>query len=258
MNAPLKLVPAGMVASASNMRRMSSLWGRSPATPWIARALAFRSPCEVVMVAFHPGGSFGADRGPVGDADGAQAVKVVMHPSMAGHYRDRVANLREALAREHCQSEAAEIMRTLIDRIVLTPLCRDGKETLSITCTATWRASSGLPRKQKGRSVGATLWWSAQNWLRGQDLDFVHFSWLRAWRPRDVNDRQEMLQPAPATPPLMVPRAVCRGESAANGCDGGPAYGGVWMSRATALDSACGSGFPCTNVFTAASCSARI
>jgi site-specific DNA recombinase len=60
-------------------------------------------------------------------------VKISVHPHMASIYRERVANLREALAREGCQAEAAEIMRTLIDRIVLTPVSRDGKETLSIT-----------------------------------------------------------------------------------------------------------------------------
>ncbi len=39
-------------------------------------------------------------------------VKVSVHPRMASIYRERVANLREALAREDCQAEAAEIMRT--------------------------------------------------------------------------------------------------------------------------------------------------
>src|SRR5918994_841518 len=34
-------------------------------------------------------------------------ANVAMHPSMADHYRERVANLREALAREGCQAEAA-------------------------------------------------------------------------------------------------------------------------------------------------------
>lgn len=56
-----------------------------------------------------------------------------MHPDMASSYRERVANLRDALAREDCQAEAAEIMRTLIDKIELTSVCRDGKDTLSIT-----------------------------------------------------------------------------------------------------------------------------
>jgi site-specific DNA recombinase len=77
-------------------------------------------------------------------------VKLAMHPSMADHYRARVANLRDALAKEGCQAEAAEIMRTLIDRIVLTPVCRDGKETLSITLHGDLAGILGLAAKAKG------------------------------------------------------------------------------------------------------------
>ena len=44
-----------------------------------------------------------------------------------------MAKLREALAHEDRQAEAAEIMRTLIDKIMLTPVSRDGKATLSTT-----------------------------------------------------------------------------------------------------------------------------
>jgi site-specific DNA recombinase len=86
------------------------------------------------------------------DAQLAQGedVKVAMHPSMADHYRERVANLRDALAREDCQAEAAEIMRTLIDKIELTPVCRDGKETLSITLHGHLAGILGLAAKAKG------------------------------------------------------------------------------------------------------------
>ena len=77
-------------------------------------------------------------------------VKVVMHPSMADHYRERVANLREALAKEGCQAEAAEIMRTLIDKIELTPVCRDGKATLSITLHGDLAGILGLAAKARG------------------------------------------------------------------------------------------------------------
>jgi hypothetical protein len=76
-----------------------------------------------------------------------------MHPSMADHYRERVANLREALTHEDCQAEAAEIMRTLIDKIELTPVCRDGKETLSITLHGHLAGILGLAAKAKGPLV---------------------------------------------------------------------------------------------------------
>ena len=78
---------------------------------------------------------------------------------MARIYCERVANLREALAQEDCKAEAAEIMRTLIDTIELTPVCRDGKETLSITLHGHLAGILGLAAKAKGRSMRATLWW---------------------------------------------------------------------------------------------------
>jgi site-specific DNA recombinase len=48
-------------------------------------------------------------------------VKVVPHPNMARIYREQVADLRTALTDEDCRAEAAQILRTLIDRIDLTP-----------------------------------------------------------------------------------------------------------------------------------------
>jgi DNA invertase Pin-like site-specific DNA recombinase len=77
-------------------------------------------------------------------------VKVSVHPHMASVYRERVANLRQALAKEGCQAEAAEIMRTLIDKIVLTPACRDGKATFSITLHGDLAGILGLAAKAKG------------------------------------------------------------------------------------------------------------
>jgi hypothetical protein len=77
-------------------------------------------------------------------------VKVAVHPNMARVYRERVANLRTALTQEDCQAEAAEIMRTLIDRIELTPVCQDGKETLSITLHGHLAGILGLAAKAKG------------------------------------------------------------------------------------------------------------
>jgi len=68
---------------------------------------------------------------------------------MARIYCERVANLREALAQEDCKAEAAEIMRTLIDTIELTPVCRDGKETLSITLHGHLAGILAWPQKQR-------------------------------------------------------------------------------------------------------------
>jgi site-specific DNA recombinase len=77
-------------------------------------------------------------------------VKVAIHPNMARVYRERVANLRTALTQEDCKAEAAGIMRTLIDRIELTPVCQDGKEILSITLHGHLAGILGLAAKAKG------------------------------------------------------------------------------------------------------------
>ena len=103
-----------------------------------------------------------------------------------------MAKLRVALVHEDCHVEAAEIMRTLIDQIVLTPVCRNSKAPCRPPCTATWPAfSAWLPKK--GRSMRATLWWSAQNWLRGlattyteQSMAWFHHIDGRSWRRADL------------------------------------------------------------------------
>ena len=48
---------------------------------------------------------------------------------MAGHYRKEVARLHEALADEDHRHEAAEIIRALVDRIVLNPLPKGSKNS---------------------------------------------------------------------------------------------------------------------------------
>ncbi|SMH62814.1 recombinase family protein [Azospirillum agricola] len=45
----------------------------------------------------------------------------LLHPSMAQHYRDEIQNLIECLNGGDQRIEAAELMRSLIDKIVLTP-----------------------------------------------------------------------------------------------------------------------------------------
>lgn len=45
----------------------------------------------------------------------------VLHPSMALVYRERVAALHEALQQEETRARAAELIRSLVSRIVLTP-----------------------------------------------------------------------------------------------------------------------------------------
>jgi site-specific DNA recombinase len=64
--------------------------------------------------------------------------KVRLHPNLAGMYRQKVAALEQALADPEIKAEAAEIVRSQIEQITLTPSA--GAASTS-TCTATWRAS---------------------------------------------------------------------------------------------------------------------
>jgi site-specific DNA recombinase len=77
-------------------------------------------------------------------------VKVAVHPNMAGAYRERVAKLRTALAQEDSYAEAAELIRTLVDRIELAPVVQDGRKTLSITLHGALAGILGLAAKAKG------------------------------------------------------------------------------------------------------------
>ncbi|WOS64637.1 recombinase family protein [Sinorhizobium fredii] len=52
---------------------------------------------------------------------GTKEEPVLLHPGMAAHYRDQVANLAQALNREENRAEAADLLRSLVDRITLTP-----------------------------------------------------------------------------------------------------------------------------------------
>ena len=56
----------------------------------------------------------------------------LMHPNMAGYYREQVSKLRDALDHPDNRTEAADILRTLIDRIELNPVLVEGKKTLAI------------------------------------------------------------------------------------------------------------------------------
>ena len=58
--------------------------------------------------------------------DGTTEEPVLLHPNMAEHYRAQVARLAEILSAEENRAEAAELIRSLVDRIELTPNA-DGK-----------------------------------------------------------------------------------------------------------------------------------
>jgi site-specific DNA recombinase len=53
--------------------------------------------------------------------EGTTEEPVLLHPNMAAHYRHQVANLTQALTAEENRAEAADLLRSLLDRIELTP-----------------------------------------------------------------------------------------------------------------------------------------
>ena len=61
---------------------------------------------------------------------GSTEARPLLHPAMARRYREEVAALRETLSRSGGQGEAAEHLRGLIEKIVLTP--HPGREDLQI------------------------------------------------------------------------------------------------------------------------------
>ena len=64
--------------------------------------------------------------------DGAEDAPVLVHPNMGAHYRAQVSRLREALTDESRRAEVAELIRGLVDRIVLTPVEHNGRKTLAV------------------------------------------------------------------------------------------------------------------------------
>jgi len=57
---------------------------------------------------------------------------VLIHPNMAGVYKDKVASLTEALNDASRRHEAVDVIRGLIDQISLTPVEKDGVATMAI------------------------------------------------------------------------------------------------------------------------------
>jgi hypothetical protein len=62
--------------------------------------------------------------------EGSEAPKPPVHPAMAQRYRLEVNNLKKALESKDARAEAAEHLRALIGKIVLTP--EPGRDDLRI------------------------------------------------------------------------------------------------------------------------------
>ncbi|MEO1603621.1 MAG: hypothetical protein AAFU49_24820, partial [Pseudomonadota bacterium] len=61
-------------------------------------------------------------------------MPVRLHPSLADHYRDQIHRLRNLLQGDGARAEAVDILRSLIDRIELSPVeLEDGRKTLTVS-----------------------------------------------------------------------------------------------------------------------------
>jgi site-specific DNA recombinase len=56
-----------------------------------------------------------------------------LHPNMGEYYRTQIADLRATLTEAGGRTQAAEIVRKLVDRIELSPAVRCGRKTLSVS-----------------------------------------------------------------------------------------------------------------------------
>ena len=82
----------------------------------------------------------------------ADAPPPLLHPEMAGLYRQKVTALGQALEHPETRTEAAEALRALIDAIVLTP----NQGELQIDLKGNLAAMLGPPKMRRGRQKRAT------------------------------------------------------------------------------------------------------
>ncbi|GGC12532.1 resolvase [Novosphingobium endophyticum] len=86
--------------------------------------------------------------------DQADEEPVLLHPNMAGFYREQVAALAEALTSEEFRGEAADLLRSLIESIVLSPSTDGG---LDIDLHGDLAGILSLATAKKGADQGPDL-----------------------------------------------------------------------------------------------------
>lgn len=84
----------------------------------------------------------------------AEEEPVLLHPNMAGFYREQVAALAEALTSEELRGEAADLLRSLIESIVLSPNSEGG---LDIDLHGDLAGILSLATAKKGADQGPDL-----------------------------------------------------------------------------------------------------
>jgi site-specific DNA recombinase len=117
---------------------------------------------------------------------GTKEEPVLLHPNMAAEYRRQVASLAQVLNREENRGEAADILRSLVDRIELSPN-QQGKLEIDLygdlAGILTLAARKDRPLDQSDPSVqqvkvvaGARnhLYRTRSHWTRGMILGGLH------------------------------------------------------------------------------------
>jgi len=79
----------------------------------------------------------------------------LLHPNMAELYRNKVADLHRALLDDASRPEAVEILRSLVDAIVLTPA--DGQLVITLRGDLAGILSLGRRNKKPGSTAGTGL-----------------------------------------------------------------------------------------------------
>ncbi len=116
---------------------------------------------------------------------GAGEAPPLLHPEMASYYRRQVAQLHVALVEgdDTDRTEAREILRSLIEAIILTPdevggltidLRGDLAAILTIAAAQKAKKARFVAAQTKKPPRGAALhatWRRKLRWLRGQDLN---------------------------------------------------------------------------------------
>ena len=78
-----------------------------------------------------------------------------------------MSNLRAALTEAGSRTEAAEIIRKLVDRIELSPVVRSGRKTLSVSLYGRFAGILAMATKAKAPLDESDAPMRVKNWLRG-------------------------------------------------------------------------------------------
>ena len=97
-----------------------------------------------------------------------------LHPNIAHYYHQKIADLRATLTGETRSPEAIELVRQLIERIVLTPTRNDAKPSLTITLEGHMAAILALATKQKAPLDESDATLKVTKLVAGARLSLIH------------------------------------------------------------------------------------